>query len=108
MAVSEHFINRVVGTLSHESPIRVQRLFDGAGLYIEDQFFGLVVDDQLYFHTTPATRDRYLKAGMEPFRPYGDDGKCLQFYRVPDQIVSCQQDLCDWMNYACDRVVEPA
>ena len=108
MAVSEHFIDRVVGTLSHEAPIRVQRLFGGAGLYVDNQFFGLVVDDQLYFHTTPATRERYLKAGMEALRPYGEDGKRLQFYRVPDQVVGSQRELCEWMNLACDQLVETA
>jgi TfoX/Sxy family transcriptional regulator of competence genes len=37
---------------------------------------------------------------MDPFRPYGEDGEVMQYYRVPDDLLEDPEELGQWAQKA--------
>ena len=37
---------------------------------------------------------------MGPFRPYGDEGEVMQYYRVPDDLLEDAEALRPWVDKA--------
>src|SRR5689334_13555675 len=62
--------------------IRGRSMFGGVGIYAGDIFFALITDDTVYFKTDESNRPEFEARGMGPFRPYGDDGEVMHYYRV--------------------------
>ena len=48
MAVSEDFAAHVQELLSGLGAIRIKRMFGGAGVYVHDLVFGLLINETLY------------------------------------------------------------
>ena len=55
--------------------VRGKAMFGGVGIYAEEVFFALIADDALYFKVDDSNRIDFETRGMEPFRPYGEDGE---------------------------------
>lgn len=101
MPVSESFRTFVVEQLGRVTPnIRPRNMFGGVGLYAGDCFFALIADDTLYFKVDDDTRPTYVARGMEPFRPYGEDGEVMQYYQVPEDAVEDPEALRTWVGEA--------
>jgi TfoX/Sxy family transcriptional regulator of competence genes len=64
--VSPRFQAFVVDLLTPLSPV-ARRMFSGVGLFHSGAMFGLLVRDTLYFRVDAATRERFERAGSEPF-----------------------------------------
>jgi TfoX/Sxy family transcriptional regulator of competence genes len=47
MPVSEHYIAFVQDLLTDFEPLRIKRMFGGAGIYSGDLFFAILVEDAL-------------------------------------------------------------
>jgi DNA transformation protein len=62
-------------------------MFGGVGIYAGELFFALIADDTLYFKVDDSNRPEFEARGMGPFRPYGDDGEVMQYYRVPEDLL---------------------
>ena len=70
-------------------------MFGGHGLYLGEQFFGILHRGRLYFKTGEATRGDYLNAGSGPFKP--NAGQTLgAYYEVPAQVVEDSTTLIRW------------
>jgi TfoX/Sxy family transcriptional regulator of competence genes len=39
---------------------------------------------------------------MEPFRPFGDQGLTMQYYEVPESVLTDTEELRDWALKAVD------
>ena len=101
MPVSESFRTFVVEQLGRVAPnIRARSMFGGVGIYAGDCFFALIADDTLYFKVDDSTRPTFVARGMEPFRPYGEDGEVMQYYAVPEDLVEDPEALQSWMSEA--------
>ena len=79
------------------SKIRSRNMFGGVGIYGGEYFFALIADDTLYFKVDDVTRSSYVGRGMEPFRPYGEDGEVMQYYEVPEDVVEDPEALQSWV-----------
>jgi DNA transformation protein and related proteins len=80
--------------------IRGRSMFGGVGIYAGDVFFALIDDDILYFKVDDSTRPEFEARGMAPFRPYGEHGEVMQYYRVPDDLLEDDETLGDWAEQA--------
>ncbi len=67
MAVSESFIEHVRELLGGLGPIRIKRMFGGAGVYCDDVMFALLEDEELYIKVDGANRPEFEAAGSQPF-----------------------------------------
>ena len=67
MAVSEAFTEHVLELLSGLGPLRVKRMFGGAGVYCDDLMFALLDDDVLYIKADAESRPAFESAGSSQF-----------------------------------------
>jgi DNA transformation protein len=75
-------------------------MFGGVGIYSGGFFFALIADDTLYFKVDESNRPEFEARGMGPFRPYGEDGEVMQYYRVPDDLLEDPEALGQWAERA--------
>lgn len=81
--------------LSELGEVDPRPMFGGFGLYLEGQFFGLVVDGQAYFKTWPESLPRYEELGMKPFQP-SPTTRLKTYYQVPPEVAHNPTQLCEW------------
>lgn len=98
MTVSPSFKAFVLEQLGRVTPsIHARTMFGGVGIYAGDAFFALIDDDTLYFKVDDATRPAYTALGMEPFRPFGEGGAEMQYYRVAEELLEDPDALTSWV-----------
>jgi len=101
MAVSSSFKTLVVDQLNRAVPrIRARPMFGGVGLYSGELFFALIADDTVYFKVDASTRPEFEARGMEPFRPFGDEGGTMQYYQLPEDVLEDPETLRPWAEKA--------
>jgi DNA transformation protein len=101
MTVSPSFRTFVLEQLGRSVPgIRGQSMFGGVGIYARDLFFALIADDTLYFKVDESTRPEFEARGAAPFRPYGEHGEVMQYYRVPEDLLDDAELLGQWAEKA--------
>ena len=101
MAVTPSYRSFVVEQLEHVALITAKSMFGGVGLYADEYFFALIANDQLYFKVDDTNRPDFEAAGMEPFRPYGDD-RAMKYYEVPIEVLEDVDALRAWATKAID------
>ena len=103
MAVSKSFHTFVLEQLNRAVPaVRARRMFGGVGLYAGDVFFALIYDDAVYFKTDAATQREFTARGMEPFRPFGEEGGTMQYYQLPEDVLENPDLLRRWAEAAIE------
>jgi DNA transformation protein len=101
MSVSPSFRILVLEQLGRSvQSIRARSMFGGVGVYSGEFFFALIADDTLYFKVDGSNRSEFEARGMDPFRPYGEDGEEMQYYRVPDDLLDDPEALGQWAEKA--------
>jgi DNA transformation protein len=75
-------------------------MFGGVGLYSGELFFALIADDTVYFKVDASTRPEFEARGMEPFRPFGDEGGSMQYYQLPEDVLEDPETLRIWAEKA--------
>jgi DNA transformation protein and related proteins len=101
MAVKSSFQILVLDQLSRAIPgIRSRAMFGGVGIYAGELFFALIADDTLYFKVDASTRPDFEARGMEPFRPFGEDGGTMKYYQLPEDVLEDPEELRSWAEKA--------
>ena len=77
-------------------------MFGGYGLYLGEDFFGIIHDGRLYFKTDETTREKYRGHGMGPFTP-SEKQVLKSYYEVPVEIVEDDEELVSWAREAAAR-----
>jgi len=80
--------------------IRARPMFGGVGIYCGELFFALIADDTVYFKVDASTRADFEARGMEPFRPFGDDGGTMKYYQLPEDLLEDPDALRPWAEKA--------
>jgi DNA transformation protein len=79
--------------------IRARSLFGEVALYADDQLFGMIVDDGVYFKVDDTNRASYEAEGIGPFvAPW--TGKPTSYYGVPDAVLADPARLGEWVEQA--------
>jgi len=100
MAVSDSFRTFALEQLARIFPVSGRSMFGGVGIYAGGVFFALIDDDVLYFKVDDSNRPDFEALGMEPFRPFGEEGSVMQYYVVPGHVLD-EVDLLDsWATKA--------
>jgi DNA transformation protein and related proteins len=82
--------------------IRARAMFGGVGIYAGELFFALIADDTLYFKVDEVTRPEFERRGLEPFRPYGEQGEVMSYYRVSEDLLEDAEELRGWVAQAVE------
>jgi DNA transformation protein len=77
-------------------------MFGGVGIYAGELFFALIADDILYLKADEQTRAEFERRGLEPFRPYGESGEVMHYYRVSEDILEDAEELRSWAGQAVE------
>ena len=75
-------------------------MFGGVGIYSGEFFFALIADDTVYFKVDASTRADFEARGMEPFRPFGDEGGAMGYYQLPEDLLEDPDALRPWAEKA--------
>ena len=101
MAVTPSFRTFVLEQLGRGvTGVRDRSMFGGVGIYAGELFFALIADDTLYFKVDDSNRSDFEERGMDPFRPYGEDGEVMHYYCVPEDLLEDVDTLQIWAEKA--------
>jgi DNA transformation protein and related proteins len=97
MAVSNDYLAYVLEQLAGLGAVSSRRMFGGAGLYCDENFFGLIADDVLYLRVDDSNREHYTVRGMAQFRPYADRPHLsMNYYEAPADVLEKAAELAAW------------
>ena len=104
MPVSEHYIEFIHDLLADFEPLRIKRMFGGAGVYSGDLFFAILAEDTLYLKVDDGNRREYEALGIQPFSYVRKDGRMatMSYYPVPSEILDNPDALTPWARQAID------
>ena len=79
--------------------LRAKAMFGGHGLYSGANFFGILIEGQLYFKVDETIRAAYAKRGMKPFT-YTQAKKvmAMNYYEVPPDSLEDAELAVMWAN----------
>jgi DNA transformation protein len=92
----------VLDQLGSLEDVICRSMFGGYGLYLGEDFFGIIHDGRLYFKTDETTREKYRNRGMGPFTP-NEKQVLKSYYEVPVEIVEDDEELVSWAREAAAR-----
>ena len=97
MAMNSDFADEAVERLQRVIPgLHARRMFGGVGLYSEEQFFGIVAFDRLWFKVDDSNRADYEARGMPPFQPFPDRPTVMSYYEIPPDLLDDAEELRVW------------
>ena len=98
MGVSPEFSEYLHDLFGPLGPIRTQRMFGGAGIWLGGAMFAIVVDDTLYMKADAELARAYADAGSAPFSYATRDGArtLTGFMRLPDSALDDADEALDW------------
>lgn len=89
----------VLEQLGRAVPVTSRRMFGAVGIYSDGRFFAILDEDRLYFKVDDSSRPEFERAGMGPFRPYGD-ARSMQYFEVPIDVLEDPDELRLWAGRA--------
>ncbi|MBF0326401.1 MAG: TfoX/Sxy family protein [Alphaproteobacteria bacterium] len=100
--------DQAAAELAHElfsdlGPIRMRRMFGGAGLYCGELFFAIILDGVLYLKGDGDSADDYRAAGSEAFtwhNPKTGKDVTMNFFTLPEDAVDDADRALDWGRVA--------
>jgi DNA transformation protein len=98
VALSQEFSEHLNDLFGRLGPIHTRRMFGGAGVFLGNAMFALVVDDTLYMKADPELARAYAQAGSEPFCYATRDGSRTLpgFMRLPDSALDDADEALAW------------
>lgn len=100
MAVSVSFRTYLLEQLGQIRPVTSRPMFGGLCFFAEGRAFALVADEVLYFKVDDSNRPDFVAAGKGAFLPFGDPGKPMQYYELPEDVLEDVDELAVWMAKA--------
>ena len=83
-------------------PVRVRRMFGGAGVYADEVMFGLIDADVLYLKTDEALRDELIAEGSVAWVYSRAPGKWEEtsYWRLPETALDDPDEAVAWARRA--------
>lgn len=81
--------------------IRTRAMFGGYGVYCDDTFIAIVVDDALYLKVDALTQRDFEQAGCAPF-VYEGQGQpvAMSYWSVPEEALESPRAMKPWAQMA--------
>jgi DNA transformation protein len=104
MPVTAGYIDFVRDLLAHFEPLRIRRMFGGAGVYSGELFFAILADDTLYLKVDDNTRADCEARRLLPFRYRSKQGKTMTmgYYPLPADVLEDPEELRAWATRAVE------
>ena len=98
MALSREFADHLRDLFGALGPVETRRMFGGAGVYLGDAMFALVIDDTLYMKADAELAQAYSQAGSAPFSYDTRNGvrTIPGLMRLPDSALDDADEALDW------------
>jgi DNA transformation protein and related proteins len=89
------YVDYILDLLSQFGSIRARRMFSGYGIYKDDIFFALIVNDNVYFKISESDRSTYKSFGSQPLSFTKKNGQLItmNYWQVPIDILENQKKL---------------
>ncbi len=101
MARRSEFADYLCELMAPLGVIRARAMFGGWGLYCDERFFALIVDDTLYLKADDETRNAFTGAGQKPFTFVMREREAsLSYYTVPAEALEDFAVLRPWAQLA--------
>ena len=101
MPLTPGAMNNTMVTLSAARPVSGRLMFGGGGFYHDELFFGVLIEDRLYFKVDAETLPEYDALGM---KPWINDGVEKPYREVPADVQANPETLGEWIDRATDVV----
>jgi DNA transformation protein len=102
MSRSSDFVEFVVEQMAPiGGRLRVRAMFGGYGIYLDDCFFAIIVDDRLYFKADSTTRGEFEAKDLKPFS-YRVRGKLvtMKYFEAPPEVFDEPEAMYLWVQKA--------
>lgn len=98
MAITREFEAFALELLSGLGPLRLKRMFGGAGLYCDDLFFALLADEAIYIKADDANEAAFVAEACPAFTYAGKNGEvlALRYRRLPDSAMDDPDEAVRW------------
>ena len=95
--MANEFVAYILEQLVPLGGVRAKRMFGGYGVYLEELFFAIIVDDMLYMKADDGNRGCFEALGLRPFR-YQSRGKelTMSYYPLPDAALEDREEMLIW------------
>lgn len=101
MSVDAGFIAHLQELLEPLGQISMRRMFGGHGVYCNDVFFAIVIDDQLYVRVDAESRPDFIAAGCAAFVYTGKNNPVeMSYWSVPGQALDSAAEMRPWAQRA--------
>lgn len=82
--------------------VRTRAMFGGHGVYVDDEFIAIVVEDVLYLKVDAQTQARFADAGSRPFTyDAGERGEvAMSYWSAPDEAMDDPEAMLPWARFA--------
>ena len=89
------YVDFIVDALSQLGIIKIRKMFGGYGIYKDNIFFAMIINDTLYFKADDNNRAMYESLGSKPFSYTGKNDKLIvmNYWQVPGDILENQIQL---------------
>jgi DNA transformation protein len=98
VAVSPDLKNQLSDLFAELGPVRVRRMFGGAGVYAGDLMFAIAMEDGIFIKSGAETRAEFDAAGCEPFSYDTRAGRRVvtSYRRLPDAALDDPGEAARW------------
>ena len=95
--MSSDFIDYLSDVLAPLGSVRGKRMFGGIGIYIDNLFCAIIVNDYLYFKGDDANEAQFISRKCPAFT-YEKNGVdfSMRYYRVPDEAMDDAEEMLRW------------
>lgn len=98
MTPDQAFLQWCIELLSPLGRVRSRRMFGGQGLYVDELFMALIMNERLYLKVDDETQPRFEAAGCAPFTyttAQGEHGS-LRYWSAPDEAMDSPDQMQPW------------
>jgi DNA transformation protein len=91
-------------------PVRVRRMFGGAGLFVDGVMFAIVDDGVIYLKADEATIPAHKRERGSPFTYVTGTGvhALTSYWRLPARLYDEPEELAEWARRALDIALRAA
>ncbi|MEM1300203.1 MAG: TfoX/Sxy family protein [Pseudomonadota bacterium] len=98
MALSPELREHIRDLFAGIGPVQVRRMFGGAGVYLDDACFAIVIDDEIYMRGDDTLAAEFEDAGAERW-VYSNERRgpvSMPYWRLPDSAQDDPDEAADW------------
>jgi DNA transformation protein len=101
MSHDDGFVDYLCELLAPIGLAQGRPMFGGYGLYLDGLMIGLVIDGGFFLKADDLTKDRFAKAGCEPFVYHGQEKPItMSYWSVPAEALESTDEMESWAKLA--------